>query len=173
MRSLEFSPVPPRVPSRLEPVYKETKLLDSGQLITMVRMKKYFLHPGDLHLIFNLVHSSESFKVIRNFQVFLRTLFVGMCGFDVDCSEIYRVDRMVCMNGEILRLFRFHFEDVARLSPLLSSFKTSLSFFPHFFLFFLLLHPTSSSSHFFLVYFSFSSSPSPQLPPFFSFFIHP
>ena len=35
----------------------------SGQLITMVRMKKYFLHPGDLHLIFNLVYSSESFKV--------------------------------------------------------------------------------------------------------------
>ena len=35
----------------------------AGQLITMVRMKKYFLHPGDLHLIFNLVHSSESFKV--------------------------------------------------------------------------------------------------------------
>ena len=47
---------------------KKTALLNDlylriGQLITMVRMKKYFLHPGDLHLIFNLVYSSESFKV--------------------------------------------------------------------------------------------------------------
>jgi len=37
-------------------------ITNCGQLITMVRMKKYFLHPGDLHLIFNLVYSSESFK---------------------------------------------------------------------------------------------------------------
>ena len=33
------------------------------RLITLVRMKKYFIHPADLHLIFNLVNSSESFKL--------------------------------------------------------------------------------------------------------------
>lgn len=37
-------------------------LLAKNQLITLVRMKKYFIHPADLHLIFNLVNSSESFK---------------------------------------------------------------------------------------------------------------
>ncbi|PNF25223.1 Vacuolar fusion protein MON1-like protein A [Cryptotermes secundus] len=37
-------------------------LLAKSQLITLVRMKKYFIHPADLHLIFNLVNSSESFK---------------------------------------------------------------------------------------------------------------
>ena len=38
-------------------------LIAENQLITLVRMKKYFIHPADLHLIFNLVHSSESFKL--------------------------------------------------------------------------------------------------------------
>ena len=38
-------------------------LIANNQLITLVRMKKYFIHPADLHLIFNLVNSSESFKL--------------------------------------------------------------------------------------------------------------
>ncbi|PSN48504.1 Vacuolar fusion protein MON1 A [Blattella germanica] len=41
-------------------------LLAKNQLITMVRMKKYFIHPADLHLIFNLVNSSESFKAAES-----------------------------------------------------------------------------------------------------------
>lgn len=41
-------------------------LLGRGQLITLVRMKKYFLHPADLHLLFNLVSSSESFKAAES-----------------------------------------------------------------------------------------------------------
>ena len=58
----------------------------SGQLITMVRMKKYFLHPGDLHLIFNLVYSSESFKVRDRISFLflcprysLQTYFCSLC----------------------------------------------------------------------------------------------
>ncbi|XP_012276007.1 vacuolar fusion protein MON1 homolog A [Orussus abietinus] len=37
-------------------------LLANNQLVTLVRMKKYSIHPTDLHLIQNLVDSSESFK---------------------------------------------------------------------------------------------------------------
>ena len=37
-------------------------LISGSQLICLVRMKKYTLHPMDLHLIFNLVNSSDSFK---------------------------------------------------------------------------------------------------------------
>ncbi|KAL3288658.1 hypothetical protein HHI36_003091 [Cryptolaemus montrouzieri] len=37
-------------------------LLANNKLITLVRMKKYSLHPSDLHLIFNLVQATESFK---------------------------------------------------------------------------------------------------------------
>nr|CAH7733937.1 unnamed protein product [Callosobruchus chinensis] len=37
-------------------------LLADNKLITLVRMKKYCLHPADLHLIFNLVQASESLK---------------------------------------------------------------------------------------------------------------
>ncbi|KAF7264210.1 hypothetical protein GWI33_000470, partial [Rhynchophorus ferrugineus] len=37
-------------------------LLGNNRLITLVRMKKYCLHPADLHLIFNLVQSTESLK---------------------------------------------------------------------------------------------------------------
>jgi hypothetical protein len=33
-----------------------------NQLITLVRMKKYCIHPADLHLIFNLVNATASFK---------------------------------------------------------------------------------------------------------------
>ena len=38
-------------------------LIAENQLITLVRMKNYFIHPADLHLIFNLVSSSDSFKL--------------------------------------------------------------------------------------------------------------
>ncbi|XP_013380579.1 vacuolar fusion protein MON1 homolog A [Lingula anatina] len=41
-------------------------LLANNQLITLVRMKKYFLHPSDLHLIINLVNASESFKAAES-----------------------------------------------------------------------------------------------------------
>jgi len=37
-------------------------LIADNQLVTLVRMKKYFIHPADLHLIFNLINSTESFK---------------------------------------------------------------------------------------------------------------
>jgi len=37
-------------------------LIANGQLITLVRLKKCFLHPVDLHMIFNLVTASDSFK---------------------------------------------------------------------------------------------------------------
>ncbi|KAG1675213.1 Vacuolar fusion protein MON1 A [Nymphon striatum] len=37
-------------------------LISDRQLVTMVRMKKYSLHPADLHLIINMVDSTESFK---------------------------------------------------------------------------------------------------------------
>lgn len=38
----------------------------NNKLITLVRMKKYSLHPADLHLIFNLVNSTESFKTVES-----------------------------------------------------------------------------------------------------------
>jgi len=38
-------------------------LIAENQLITLVRMKDYFIHPADLHLLCNLVSSSESFKL--------------------------------------------------------------------------------------------------------------
>ncbi|XP_046481985.1 vacuolar fusion protein MON1 homolog [Neodiprion pinetum] len=41
-------------------------LLANNQLVTLVRMKKYFIHPADLHLIQNLVASSESFKTVES-----------------------------------------------------------------------------------------------------------
>merc|ERR1711976_912606 len=37
-------------------------LIIENQLVALVRKKEYFIHPADLHLIFNLVNSSESFK---------------------------------------------------------------------------------------------------------------
>jgi len=37
-------------------------LIADNQLVTLVRMKKYFIHPADLHLVFNLINSTESFK---------------------------------------------------------------------------------------------------------------
>ncbi|OWF35302.1 vacuolar fusion protein MON1 homolog A-like [Mizuhopecten yessoensis] len=41
-------------------------ILANNQLVTLVRMKKYFLHPMDLHLIINLVNASESFKAAES-----------------------------------------------------------------------------------------------------------
>lgn len=41
-------------------------LLANGRLITLVRMKKYFLHPADLRLMFNLIECSESFKTAES-----------------------------------------------------------------------------------------------------------
>ncbi|CAG9761924.1 unnamed protein product [Ceutorhynchus assimilis] len=37
-------------------------LLGNNRLISLVQMKKYHLHPADLHLIFNLVQATESLK---------------------------------------------------------------------------------------------------------------
>eukprot|EP00794_Sanderia_malayensis_P012942 gene12942-14274_t len=37
-------------------------LVADNQLVTMVRPKKFILHPSDLHLIFNLVSASTSFR---------------------------------------------------------------------------------------------------------------
>ena len=37
-------------------------LLAENHLISLVRMKKYFIHPADLHLVFNMINSTEAFK---------------------------------------------------------------------------------------------------------------
>ncbi|ESO02314.1 hypothetical protein HELRODRAFT_65589, partial [Helobdella robusta] len=37
-------------------------LISGNQLIALIRLKQYLLHPIDLHVLFNLVTSSESFK---------------------------------------------------------------------------------------------------------------
>ncbi|XP_062547011.1 vacuolar fusion protein MON1 homolog A [Armigeres subalbatus] len=37
-------------------------LIANNKLIALVRMKKYFIHPADLRLIFNLIECTESFK---------------------------------------------------------------------------------------------------------------
>ncbi|XP_045167306.2 vacuolar fusion protein MON1 homolog A-like [Mercenaria mercenaria] len=41
-------------------------IIANSQLVTLVRMKKYFLHPMDLHLIINLINSAESFKAAES-----------------------------------------------------------------------------------------------------------
>ena len=38
-------------------------LIANNQLVTLTRMKKYYIHPADLHLIFSLINSTESFKM--------------------------------------------------------------------------------------------------------------
>ena len=38
-------------------------VIAKNHLVTLVRLKKYYIHPADLHLIFNLVNSTESFKM--------------------------------------------------------------------------------------------------------------
>ncbi|XP_055638116.1 protein SAND [Toxorhynchites rutilus septentrionalis] len=37
-------------------------LIANNKLIALVRMKKYFIHPADLRILFNLIECSESFK---------------------------------------------------------------------------------------------------------------
>ena len=37
-------------------------LLLDNRLVALVRRKEYFIHPADLHLILNLVNSTEAFK---------------------------------------------------------------------------------------------------------------
>lgn len=39
-----------------------------NQLISLVRMKKFLLHPADLHLLFNLVNATESLKTSENWM---------------------------------------------------------------------------------------------------------
>ncbi|CAL8125467.1 unnamed protein product [Orchesella dallaii] len=39
-------------------------LVTNCQLVSIVRMKKVFMHPMDLHIILNLIDSSESFKTV-------------------------------------------------------------------------------------------------------------
>ncbi|XP_052865986.1 vacuolar fusion protein MON1 homolog A [Anopheles cruzii] len=41
-------------------------LIANNKLIALVRMKKYFIHPADLRLIFNLIECSESFKAAES-----------------------------------------------------------------------------------------------------------
>lgn len=41
-------------------------LVANNQLITLIRPKKYSLHPSDLHLIFNLVSASTSFQTAES-----------------------------------------------------------------------------------------------------------
>nr|CAG4642417.1 EOG090X03TW [Evadne anonyx] len=45
-----------------------TVLVGNNQLISMVRMKKQVLHPSDMHLIINLVNSSETFKTAEGWS---------------------------------------------------------------------------------------------------------
>ncbi|XP_053959622.1 vacuolar fusion protein MON1 homolog A [Anastrepha ludens] len=41
-------------------------LIANNKLISLVRMKKYSIHPADLRLVFNLIECSESFKTSEN-----------------------------------------------------------------------------------------------------------
>ncbi|XP_069996044.1 vacuolar fusion protein MON1 homolog [Penaeus vannamei] len=43
-------------------------IISQNQLISLVRMKKYLLHPADLHLLFNLVNATESLKTSENWM---------------------------------------------------------------------------------------------------------
>jgi len=43
-------------------------IISRSQLISLVRMKKYLLHPADLHLLFNLVNATESLKTSENWM---------------------------------------------------------------------------------------------------------
>ncbi|CAG5118875.1 unnamed protein product [Candidula unifasciata] len=41
-------------------------IIAQNQLVALVRMKRYHLHPMDLHLIINLINASESFKTAES-----------------------------------------------------------------------------------------------------------
>ncbi|KAK8403665.1 hypothetical protein O3P69_000038 [Scylla paramamosain] len=43
-------------------------IICQNQLISLVRMKKFLLHPADLHLLFNLVNATESLKTSENWM---------------------------------------------------------------------------------------------------------
>ncbi|MCL4121185.1 UNVERIFIED_CONTAM: hypothetical protein GTU68_005143 [Idotea baltica] len=43
-------------------------IINNHQLISLVRMKKFLLHPADLHLLFNLVSATESLKTSENWM---------------------------------------------------------------------------------------------------------
>jgi len=72
-------------------------ITNSGQLITMVRMKKYFLHPGDLHLIFNLVYSSESFKSAESWTPICLPRFDSGAFFHAHVSYVDEESLQCCL----------------------------------------------------------------------------
>merc|ERR1712136_521463 len=72
-------------------------ITNTGQLITMVRMKKYYLHPGDLHLIFNLVHSSESFKSAESWTPICLPRFDSGAFFHAHVSYLDEDDAKCCL----------------------------------------------------------------------------
>ncbi len=37
-----------------------------GHLVSIARLKNYHLHPSDLHLLINLVNSSDAFKGVQS-----------------------------------------------------------------------------------------------------------
>ena len=41
-------------------------IIAKNQLVALVQIKNYYLHPMDLHLIINLVNASESFKIAES-----------------------------------------------------------------------------------------------------------
>ncbi|KAL3851627.1 hypothetical protein ACJMK2_015360 [Sinanodonta woodiana] len=43
-----------------------TLIIANSQLVTLVRMKKYYLHPMDLHILINLINAAESFKAAES-----------------------------------------------------------------------------------------------------------
>ena len=58
-------------------------------------MKKYFIHPADLHLIFSLINSTESFKVSE--------AWIPMClpKFDSRLVIGYEVIVQCCSKGMV------------------------------------------------------------------------
>ncbi|XP_030383053.1 vacuolar fusion protein MON1 homolog A [Scaptodrosophila lebanonensis] len=50
-------------------------LIANNQLIALVRMKKYSIHPADLRLIFNLIECSQSFKTYENWTPICLPIF--------------------------------------------------------------------------------------------------
>ncbi|XP_005090495.1 protein SAND [Aplysia californica] len=55
-------------------------IIAQNQLVTLVRMKKYYIHPMDLHLIINLINASESFKAAESWTPICLPKF-DACGF--------------------------------------------------------------------------------------------
>lgn len=57
-------------------------IIAKNQLVTLVRMRKYYLHPMDLHLIINLVNASESFKEAESWTPICLPKFDARLGKD-------------------------------------------------------------------------------------------